>query len=252
MIEKHLDPQLKRVRLATLTFGIPLLFTVAGCRLGNNIERADTSGATSDPITGYYAAQPQSLVYCAETTVTNCQSASVNEVPTDIRATMTNPVILYLADSTGAGLLLPNDGSDYGISTAFKSLSEIESLAESSTDTLWLDPACTRTAYLQQVGTFSKNSSQLTESSPGSLSLTFTYYELFEGTCGPTFEQIYACANDAAQCAEDPSNPTETTQELNSLQAAAENFLSPYLNSGALSPTDFSQLRSFAFEVVYE
>jgi hypothetical protein len=165
---------------------------------------------------------------------------------------MTNPIILYLLDSSGAGLILPNDGSDYGISTQFKSLTEIESLAQSSTDTLWLDAACKRTAYLQQAGTFTKNSSTLSFEDPGSINITFTYYELFEGECETSFTQIYACMNDPLQCAEDPQNPTETNAELIQIQNAATRFLSPYLEAGVLTAEEFASLRSFAFEVVYQ
>jgi len=233
-----------------------LALGISGCRFGNYVERADTSAAT-DPITGYYAAQPTSLVFCAEkavgsNTTTDCEEANTTEIPSDIRATMTNPVVLYLADSDGSGLILPNDGSDYGISTQFKSLSEIESVAQSEQSTLWLDASCKRTAFFQQVGTFAKNSSTLALDDPGSLSLTLTYYEVFDGDCEQTFSQIYACMNDATQCAEDPLNPTESTQELLQLQSGAENFLTPYLNAGVLSTGEFAQLRSFAFEVVYQ
>jgi hypothetical protein len=236
---------------ATLMAGT-LLLTLSGCRFGNRIERADTSAASQDPISGYYATQAQSVTFCAESATTECGQASASEIPTFIRATMTNPVILYLSDSDGSGLLLANDGSDYGIATTFKSLSEIEHVSQSDAETLWLDPACTRTAILQEVGSFSANSSKRTMSDPGSLSLTFTYYEMFDGDCTATFTQLQACMNDATQCSETPGSPSETLEELAELQETVSNFFGPYLESGALNASDIPQLKTFAFEVTYQ
>src|SRR5688572_408828 len=67
-------------------------WAMSGCRFGNQtVEQPQQT----DPASGIYETQPQSLVYCAED---SCANAATNLIPVDFTEILTNPVVLRVTN----------------------------------------------------------------------------------------------------------------------------------------------------------
>jgi hypothetical protein len=228
-----------------------LAASLSGCRFGNYVADQKTSAATADPISGYYETEASALAFCAVGTATNCVSAALTEIPSLVKAVVTNPVILYLTDaSTGEGYLVASDGSDYSLPTSFSSTSLISYSGSTSADTLWDDAACTTSIHIEESGSISKTASASETSTglplSGSVSLTLSFIQSFDGDCSPSLTAMKACLEDPAQCG------GATSEEDAQYQEAVQNFFAPYVNSGAMTAADIPTLSSIAYEVTFD
>ncbi len=220
--------------------------TMTGCRFGNHVE----SSAPSDTISGYYDAQAQSLTFCASHGTTNCQAAATNLVPALIAEELTNPTVLIVTDKVS--------GSAYFTSNARTSLpvtvdianKTLRFLGYTGAETLWLDDVCTSRTYLEESGSIQPapanpvaGTGALTR---GKIQLKVQVITTFDGTCGPSLQQMSDCYQDRTTCG--GSNDGENRV----LQSHVQNIFETYIQANVMSANDIPSMTSVAYEIQYD
>jgi hypothetical protein len=251
----HLRQRIDLRKLAyILPLGIASLFTLLsmqGCRVGNRVS----STQSSDPVTGYYGTEPQSLKFCVGGAAAKCSTGLLKDVPALISKHLTNPVALIMEDTnTGEAILTGYTGVNSAIPVWIdsdnKTLYYVNSFLPQS---LWRNSTCNSHLFLEQTGEIIAGESisvpNSTRKTRGRVSLKLTLTYLFEdglaGSCHDTLVAMSQCYNDVNLCGGVDSAQNQT------LQLEVKTLFQPYISSQALSPSDIPKMNSMAYEVEY-
>ena len=236
--------------------GIPLLIgtlfvSATGCRVGNRV----TSSQSSDPLTGYYGTEPQSLKFCVGGEAAKCMNSRVTEVPTLVAKHLTSPVAFIMEDlSTGEAVLTGYNGGQSAIPVWIDSdnrtLYYVNSFMPQS---IWRNSACNTHLYLEETGELVPGESVAVPNSTRKtlgrmtlkITLTYSLEDTIAGACKDTLTAMSQCYSDVTRC-----GGVDAAQNL-SLQLEVKNLFGPYISSQALTPSDISKIGSFAYEVEY-
>lgn len=229
------------------TVAILLSWMLSGCRFGNNVVTPENP----DPITGYYQTQPQSLQFCVTFTssATECRNVSTNQVPSLISQVLTQPVALQVTDPNhGEALFFDpfGNGTALPISIDLSNL-ELSYLGYGNPTPLWSDENCTSQLFIESEGAITKTDptevSGLT--TKGRIGLSIEVFEIYQGSCTNDLLEIEDCYSDANQC------NGSTSSENAALQESVQNYFNPYIESGAMSSDDISDVSSLGYSVNY-
>jgi hypothetical protein len=227
-------------------FCILILLTLTSCRFGNRIEQQENP----DKITGFYETALQSVSYCATTGSQVCANVAVSQVPSDFPVVMSNPVILLMTDlSSGSARLFSKEDNGYYLRTKVFPDDKLSYSSVGGPGTFWEDPSCYNRIYDVQEGSFTRSTGQKSADGfplSGTLEIKFTHNATIEGSCGPTLQLISECYSDMTKC----GGASMTENQL--IQEAFQNFLNPYIQSGAMTASDIPNLTALGYEVTYQ
>lgn len=236
--------------LASLAWAMATVLT--GCRFGNYTSPSPTPDAT----TGFYDANPQSLQFCGNGTASTCVQASTSQIPSFITAEITNPVALIVQDaSTGDAILTDASGQGQTSLPIWVSSDNVTLYYanSSSPTTLWNDPTCTTTTYLQENGTIVPGAGHPiaggTGQTVGSITLKVQVIQTFDGTngsCGPELQAMSNCYQNVTQCG---GADAGTNQQL---QAQVQSIFSAFIGAGAMAASDIPNMTNVSYEVLYQ
>ncbi len=228
-----------------------LSMTLSSCRFGNLLIPSSNSNTTSsDKVSGFYVAQPQSLKFYATLTSTIEKDAPTDQIPNLLSKYITNPVALILENSaTGlAGLTSPTGTQAFPV--LVDSANHLNYLASTTPQKFWQDANCQKYLQISETGTVTQNPGVTppignTYRLSGSIQLTIQVITQFQGDCSPSFQAMHQCYLDSSQCGgSDPSSNA-------SLQAQAIQIFAPWINSQTIQVSDIPNLTNYAYEVSY-
>lgn len=227
------------------------LVTLTGCRFGNQVQTVPS------PITvRYYETQPQTLQFCAIPTPTssaNCQTASVDVIPSLIADVMSNPVALR-TDSTEkkSQLIALTPYHDY-LPTNLNTDNSLSYAGRSNSVQLWDDPNCTTHFELIQndgkisplpESTVSTSSGQSVLVS-GRIQLTFEVSRYFEGNCQASLQKMYVCYTNPFECG--GADASENLQ----LQYQVQSYFEDSIQAGVMTVSDIRTVTAVGYSVSY-
>ncbi|MGK5085164.1 hypothetical protein WDW37_17895 [Bdellovibrionota bacterium FG-1] len=231
-----------------------LLTVLSGCKLGNNIA-APTSSPT-DPVTGFYGTQPQTLTFCASHPATECNSVATNQIPQLIATEMTNPVAFILADATTGqaeivDYTLGKTALPIWMDTDNTTLSLVENFAPNP---IWQDGKCTMRLYLEEEGTLvpgeSKPVPNTTRFTMGRITLTIRVTQVFEnasvGACQTTLQAMSNCYQDISQCGGADAAANKA------LQTEVQNIFETYIQAKVITAAEIATATNIAYEIQYQ
>jgi len=239
-------------------FGVLTLFaTIAlmqGCRFGNRVVQSNVD----DGVTGYYATVAQTLRYCVSlkqndgSLATQCGNGSINALPSDLGSVMTDPVLLFFDDpKSGAATIRHKDlYNTYGFSTQIAAGNLIGSEQNFAPEDFWI-PGCQRKVKFKLDGRFTRTEGGIAQDGKklaGSLSLDASKAATYDaaGTdCTAAMTSLQDCYSNPSQCG--GQNPAEN----NDLSAAVQTYVGPYIQAGAMTPLQISQMRVLYWEATY-
>jgi hypothetical protein len=223
-----------------------------GCRFGNHVEQATPSEGTVASYDGYYGLAPQRLTFCADHSSTECAPAAANLIPDMLTSVFTNPVILVQdTEDPSLSWFVSNDENQYSLPTWIgEDLSTISYSGSTTPATLWDDPACTSTLFIDELGERTDEGQGETavtgEPLSGRIELTVTVIRTFDGDCGSSLAAIQACFDDSTTCG------GGSAEEDAAYQADLQALFGPYIDNGTMTGEDIPLLKSIAYEVKYE
>lgn len=250
---------------SVLVMAVSCLFAAffAGCiRIGNQVVQAPNP---DDGVSGFYYTQPQSLTFYAQlstetspricttapgTGVQQCANTTSNNVPALLSQVMTNPVGLFVEDTTNQiAAVLATDGSGNNMGVTFNpSNNTIAYLGELYPTTFWNnDSACQRQVNWSGPGSYSRFSTTQVDGNmrifgrlTSEITITYTYSGC--GTDLPNMATCYATGNCGTGSAAGDAN----------LQTTAINEFGSYVNSGIIAPTDIANISYLSYQVSYQ
>lgn len=243
-----------RFRSGTLALS---LFLLSGCRLGNlflpgnSNSNSYSSGRSSDGVSGYYVAEPQTLKFYATQTNTIEKDASLDQIPALIGQYISNPVALILQDpSTGQAAFTTPQGSQ-GFPTNVDSNLKINFLGTTQPKLFWMDPACKKHLEVSESGQVIRSNQVVAPFGnklplAGKIELTIQVIYQFEGDCTASFSAIHLCYLDSNQCG---GSDSKTNSQL---QAIAVKTFAPWIDSQTIQVSDIPYLTQLSYEVSYQ
>jgi hypothetical protein len=234
-----------------LAFGA-LALTLSGCRVGNYV--VEPPGA--DTISGYYETAPQRLQVCAQlgttTQASACVDANPSQVPAFLSVVVSNPVALIMSDLTHgyAFLVNPATRQQLPLDVSTTDNQTLSFNGNTGTQTLWMDPACSRQLYVQEQGSI--NLTDPTRNSGSSLKITgrldlvVDMAYSFDGSCAASLVAMQSCYTDRTQCG------GSSDADNQNLQAAVNGVFGDFIQAGAMSATDIGQVVGLGYTVTYQ
>lgn len=235
--------------------------TLSGCRFGNHVEK---SPRAEDPITGYYATQPQSLKYCHHSITEKdsiCSDVATNYIPDDIALVMSNPVALVLDSSSEALAIIPY----YNIPMRDENLMFTIDIASDgslgSTRSGVLDPnifdsTCEPTLSFEEFGKYTQKTGitvpTFTQSIKGRLAITYEVTKSYGKDCSNALQIMALCYDDPTKCGGAGKTQNEIDGNNAYLNAYVKDLFAPYLDAKVMSVDDIATTKALSYKVSYE
>lgn len=252
--------------LFTGTMALLMSWMLTGCRFGNNVEEDSGGGETtqptppSDQVSGFYVTVPRNLQYCVQFSDPNkkasCVSSSVHLIPSFITEVIVNPVAFAALDyEEGRFALFDYDYPDqsnipYFEIFADKGAKTMSYLGETGKMSFW-DQAkdqCTLNRRLALEGSYSfedRGAEVNGKTIGGKMDLQINVGDFFE-FCDASLSEMAVCYEDQNKCF--PGNQTVARRRYQTVRSLFE----PFVESGAIHPSEIAEIEFTLYEVQYE
>ena len=234
----------------------------SGCFIGNQV----VAQPSSDPFSGYYLTEPQSLTFYVTTSSTLQKEAATHFIPAQsgnfspaqLGNFITNPVAFILNDAasgdasiTSPAALNSGSGPVPALPIYLNTDNTLEFQGSSSPTTYWKDPACQTFIEITESGTLQQTQNLTpppgnTHHLLGKIQLKVEFVRKFVGNCTATFQTISDCYADATQCTGDKAAQSPAVQQ------EILNTIDLLVKADALNPKEIPSMSNFAYQVLYQ
>jgi hypothetical protein len=232
--------------------------SLSGCRFGNKVEFQQTPDTFE-----HYETEPKTVEYCV--TLSNlplseadvCREAELELLPPLVGSIMSNPVTLKIVGGRLDGLAYFLHNARTPKAAEFPIFLETDKTfsvqASRDAERLWSSTDCALQDVFTTKGALVSGAKRTVTNSLGEpvevlgrVSAQFVIYENFVNSCTTALGEISSCYTAAENC------PGDSTEEQQDIHQGVRGFFAPYVESGALRPSDIPYLVRRFYKVSYE